>query len=263
MDLKVIGLGVLAIILIYILYLYYNTRTTALAKTTSLIGANTPISIKDNPMSYRYTYNVWVYVNTWGWTSAMGGYMPIIWRDYGRGKAGGATRQAQFATQAVSGQTDSPLGGALDSAFAIYFDINSPNLYCQIPETPSSTAPGAVADTAQPYLITSNFPIQSWTYITVSVDSQYVDFYINGKLVKSIQMQGIPAGPSAASSALNLGQGGDIIISGLTRTSTSTGPQDVWNAYINGSPTSVLSSSYNLNVDLVKDQTVQKTYSLF
>jgi len=35
--------------------------------------------------------------------------------------------------------------------------------------------------------VTDNFPIQTWVHVIVSVDSNYIDVYVNGKLTKSIK----------------------------------------------------------------------------
>jgi hypothetical protein len=34
-------------------------------------------------------------------------------------------------------------------------------------------------------MITDNFPLQKWVYIIISVDNQYVDAYLDGKLIQS------------------------------------------------------------------------------
>jgi hypothetical protein len=244
MDYKIVGLGIIAIILIYVLYQYYTSSITALAPTTSLLQTNTAISILKNPSSYNYTYSAWIYVNNWNWNKKM----PIYYRDYVTGKA---QPDANFVTGDFANQGANTIN---NSMFMLYLDASKPILYCQVPEK--------TVDNAQPFTITSNFPIQNWTNVVVSVNSQYVDFYINGKLVKSVQMANIPQMPSATT-PVYLGQGGDIVISGFTYTTSATSPQSVWTSYINGNPTSSSLSAYNINIDLVKNSAVQQTYTLF
>jgi len=58
----------------------------------------------------------------------------------------------------------------------IYLDQYAPILKCDI--AMSSGAP-------QTMVITDNFPLQKWTHIIISVDNQYVDAYLDGKLIQS------------------------------------------------------------------------------
>ena len=37
-------------------------------------------------------------------------------------------------------------------------------------------------------IITQNFPLQKWVYIIVSLDNQFLDVYLDGKLVKSVRL---------------------------------------------------------------------------
>jgi len=254
MDFKLIGLGVVVVILIYVLYAYYTSKTTTLLKTVSLSASNTGIAIVDVPQSYRYTYNVWIYVNTWDWST--GGTMPIFYREVttpGSAYVGGTI---MGTTNTGNNQLVATVGANkyTGAQFALFLAQDSPTLFCQIPEATPGVAP---------FQITGNFPIQTWTYITISVDSQYVDFYVNGKLAKSVQLTKIPSQPGNKDNLLYVGKGGDITISGLQRISSPSAPQDVWSAYINGNPAGTTSSSYNINMDLVKNKKVQSTYNIF
>ena len=256
MDFKLIGLGVVVIILIYVLYTYYTSKSTTLLKTVSLSARNTGIAIVDFPQSYRYTYNVWIYVNTWNWND---GTMPIFYREVQTpasayvGSGMDTTHTANKVLTTTAAATAAATAGT-GAQFALFLAKDRPTLYCQIPIATPGDAP---------FQITSNFPIQTWTYISISVDSQYVDFYVNGKLVKSVQLSKIPSQPADKDNLLYLGTTGDITISGLERISAPSAPQDVWSAYINGNPAGTSSSSYNINMDLVKNQKVQSTYNVF
>ena len=57
----------------------------------------------------------------------------------------------------------------------IYLDASTPTLSVSINTTVGN--PTVVK-------LTQNFPLQKWTYVTVSVDNSYIDSYIDGKLVK-------------------------------------------------------------------------------
>jgi hypothetical protein len=62
------------------------------------------------------------------------------------------------------------------SNLKVYLDQYAPILKCDI--AMSSGQP-------QTMVITDNFPLQKWTHIIISVDNQYVDAYLDGKLIQS------------------------------------------------------------------------------
>ena len=238
MDFTVVALAVVVIILVYVLYQYFTTNITTLAKKVNLKSSNASISIDKNATSHRYTYSMWLYVNTWS-----AEYKPVFWRNYNAGFSP--------ATPVVAGASDNA------NVMMLYLDANSPTLYFKLPE---STA----ADVYQPYILTPNFPLQTWTYIAISVDSQYIDFYINGKLVKSVKMQNLPTTPSdGTTSPVNLGSGWDGQITTFTFQDTPLSPQAAWTAYQSGSGSTSKADSYNVNVDLLKNNVNQKTFTLF
>ena len=111
-------------------------------------------------------------------------------------------------------------------------------------------------------IITNNFPLQKWTFITISVDNQYVDYYLNGKLVKSIYNENPLKLPNTT--AIDLG----ILnanVSLFNFTDNASDPQTVWNTYLKGNGQSSISSlnSFNMKVSLLKDQVEQSKFSLF
>ena len=63
-----------------------------------------------------------------------------------------------------------------DENIKLYLDTDSPTLKCDITMTD---------DEVQSFEITDNFPLQKWVYIIISVDNQYIDCYLDGKLVRS------------------------------------------------------------------------------
>ena len=245
MNFTVIFLAIFAIILIYLLYQYFTAKNITLAKQVNLNIANPPIVISTNPQSYRYTYSLWLNINTWDNKN----YKPIFYRNYNAGVAG----NSNSAPSPFPADPNFPT--TLSNAIMLYLDKTTPTLFFQIPET--------AVDTYQPYNITLNFPLQTWTYIAISVDSNYIDFYINGKLIKSVQMGAQPIQPSAATFPIYTGTGWDGQISQFTYQNGPISPQDAWTAFLSGSGVSGASSAYNVNVDIMKNSQVQSTYTLY
>ena len=138
----------------------------------------------------------------------------------------------------------------------LYLDDSTPTLKWNIPQD------GTTCN--KDIIITSNFPIQKWTCIVANVDGQFVDLYLDGKLVKSIKLNCIPVVPSSAD--ILLGSGFDALVADFKRWSSPLTPQDVWSNYMSGNGGNSLKkamSSYGMNVTLVKDDVEQTKFALF
>lgn len=226
-------LGIVVIIILYILYQYLATSTSTLTNQTNLKKENT-IKVTDNPNTNTYSYGLWLYINS----------VPST------------TTNSIFKTTSSSenGVTGLP-------PLKLYYTTTDGSvLVCDIITT----------DTVQSFNITTNFPIQKWVYIVINVQNgNFVDFYLDGKLIKSVQM---PKPQKNANVAENgevvTGQEGglDALIAGFTRTSTAVNPQDVWSSYLagnGGNSMSKMFSSYGVQIDLIKDNVTQSKFTLF
>lgn len=138
-----------------------------------------------------------------------------------------------------------------DGNIKLYFDKLSPVLKCDVTMTQS---------TAETAIVTDNFPLQKWVHLIVSADNQYFDFYLDGKLVKSIrayQENSMPKQP-LKDTKMVLG-GSDTFDAYATRFyhwNQPVDPQTAWQTYKEGNGSSSLSasmSSYGINLQLLKD----------
>lgn len=113
------------------------------------------------------------------------------------------------------------------------------------------------------HIITSNFPLQKWVCVSISVDNNIVDSYLDGKLVKSQQLSGVEA-PNK-NSIITFGKD-DVYIAEFERLPHPTDPQSAWDQYMAGNGGSWISnafSSYGANLILTKDEMDMKKYALF
>ena len=225
MNLSYIVFGVIIVILLYVLYLYYfATNKTKLSPQTTLNVASIPgITITDAPTSSRYAYGIWMYVNTWNNNNTK----PIF------------SRPGQLS---------------------VYLDNTTPTLYCDISQNCTNNATAT-----QKMSITQNFPIQKWTYVTVNVDNKFVDMYLDGKLVKSIQL-GCQATTPPKDALMFLGgsQPNDILVSNFHRWSIPLSPQDVYTEYMKGNGMSNnMMSTYGVKMSVLKDKIEQTSVNLF
>jgi hypothetical protein len=117
-------------------------------------------------------------------------------------------------------------------------------------------------------IISQNIPIQKWCYVVANVSGEYVDCYLDGKLVMS-QKTGSFVAPGADSTTAKINVGGDIkpdvYLSNVKRNIGSVNTKDVWTTYVSTSnPTSVGPlPSYNVQLSLLSNGAVQNTMKLY
>jgi hypothetical protein len=144
----------------------------------------------------------------------------------------------------------------------LYLDSTAPVLKCDF---------GMNTNTYNTVTITNNFPIQKWTYVTISVDNQFVDCYLDGKLIKSsivADTNGNPPLTGSLNTKLNIGNSNgtsfNALIAKFQFNSSPLDPQTVWTNYLSGNGmNSLTSSNYGLNVSVLRNNAIQNVYTLF
>jgi hypothetical protein len=142
----------------------------------------------------------------------------------------------------------------------LYLDSTAPVLKCDIAMN------GGSRKTLE---ITDNFPLQKWAHVVVSVDNQYVDAYLDGKLIKSGRMvdgQNGPATPTGKDIIIGGGTTFDAYISKFQHWAEPVDPQTVWSEYMSGNGQGGITSaisSYGINLSIIKDNIEQSKYSIF
>jgi hypothetical protein len=109
------------------------------------------------------------------------------------------------------------------------------------------------------YEIMSNFPLQKWVHVIVSVENiktqkSFVNAYVDGKMVKSYQISYLK-GPETD---VNLGVL-DAKLVGLKRWKYPLNPTMVLNEY----NSTKLTGLYNLDITLMKNQELAKRFNVF
>ena len=111
--------------------------------------------------------------------------------------------------------------------------------------------------------LTSNFPLQKWVYVVISVDGSVIDMYLDGKLVKSVKDTPHPNSTSTITFGVNQG----IYMSKFNRVVKATNPQTVWSEYLSGSGSSFglsnLASEYSVNLTLLENNILSKSVTLW
>jgi hypothetical protein len=238
MNYAVIGIIILLVVIIYMLYSYFYAQRTILIASANLNTVNPAITNLSQPQNARYAYGVWVYVNNLG--------------------------------------TNGNVIFSRANNLVLYLDKSSPTLYCDI--TPANPSDTSYAGSSKYTVVTNNFPVQKWCFIIVNVDGQFVDYYINGKLIKSEKKLYTLAAPPDINTPIHIGNAGspqpkqygtatangafDATIANFTQWSTPIDPQTAWSAYLAGNGQNSY-TQYNADLSILKNQSAQTTIKLF
>lgn len=222
MDITSIILGVILIVVLYYLYVYVF-KTNKLASKLDLATQQAAITSTDIAVPETKRYAYELWIFVYKPDAVSGVSTPYIFsRDGANGNNIGLKLDLQSATLSVE------------------YDKGS--------------------STAQ--IVTTDFPYQAWTHIIVSVDNNYIDTYINGKLASSIKDS--VAAPNASSSIV-FGQL-NAYIAGFYRYTEPIDPQTAWSKYSAGTgsnPFSKYLGNYGLDLSLKQDNKEYSKLSIF
>lgn len=231
MNTILIVLGVLLIIILYVSFFVFTGSQSLTAKVD--LGTQQAAITADkigNPGSVRYSFETWIYV-----------YQFEADKKY-------------FFSRASSDTT----GTANDHKKNIGLRLgdSSPELILEY-----KTGTGSAGN--KTLTISNNFPIQTWTQVIVSIDNNYIDVYMNGKLVKSIQATlEAPSTTSSIEYGLN-----KAYLAKFVRNTYPIDPQTAWDNYTagNGMASSMSSMLGNFGATIVlnKDAAEYSKLKLF
>ena len=234
MDYLIILLGtLLVVIIVYMLYTNYFASTTQLSGEVDMKDKTADITVDKltRPDATRYAYNIWIYVD-----KPLSGMRTIFDRP-------------------------NDLGLFLDGSTSTL----GVKLYRR-----TSGSNAVAADNAE-YLLSNNFPLQKWVYITVSVDNSTVDMYLDGKLVKSVIVERTASGNKYhrpdATSPITFGVNPGTYMTKFNRKLVPSDPQTAWSSYMEGSGSKLglgnLANRYNINLAISKDNIISNTIPIW
>jgi hypothetical protein len=273
MNVLLIVLGIIIVILAYVLYLSYQSAPSVkfmdlgdkVNSTKNWISTATYPTVGT---SSRFAYGVWIYANQLGQSATQ----QIIFCTIKSGAS---------ITVPTTAATSYDNTNATNYTFIVYLSPNLPTLHCGIMtngktiEKSCTTASSSGCAGNFDVVITDNFTLQRWVYLVVSVDNQFVDLYLDGKLVKSVKMNNttyqditnvvsstISTNDAKNLRAVNFGYIPGIMIANFQRWDAPLDPQSVWNYYMQGNGQSGKLSNYNINLDFVKNNKLTTQWKL-
>ena len=174
MDFKKILLGIIVVIILYLVYTYIFSDSTS---TNLYSGGNAQTAIggvghkilanqlPGNPASIDFTFSVWIYVNSWQYR-------------YGQNKV-------IYARRSTTTSDVSPEVALAASTNNLSISVTT------FPATGSSPSTASQPGQKDQWTI-HNIPIQKWCNIIISSNNRAIDTYIDGKLVNTHVLSGVP-----------------------------------------------------------------------
>jgi hypothetical protein len=236
MEVKTILLIVSIIVLLIVLYNYAfknkNTLTGNVSGKTSqqVDPGSLASSLTGTGSSSNFSYSIWMFIDDWNYR-------------YGESKI-------VFARMSSGNGTKEPCPSVTLGATENNIIINMA-VYPGLDETPKSGTNYSIFNCG-----IANVPIQKWCNLLISVYGRTLDIYLDGKLVRTCILPGVPKIDSSAPIYVTP-KGG---FSGWTSTfqywPESCNPQKAWNIYKDGYGSSWLSSifgKYSVKVSIMEN----------
>ena len=229
-------LVVVVIVLIYIIYLYITKNNVVLASTVYLNDKTAKTIENDkitSPKSANFALGFWLYVNSWN----TNGIKKVFSYSYG-----------------TTGEF--PL--------SVSFDTTKPILYAEFMTGCSN------AKRTEKIVITNNFPLQKWVYVIISANGNYIDCYLDGKIITSYQIKNqslyVTCIPDPKLLSITMGTGFDAYIYNFQRYTQEMTPTNAMSTYYSTAPAqkdSGFLAGYGMNIQITKDGAVDKSLPVF
>lgn len=230
MEVSSILFIIIIIVLLYIVVRYVfsdvNTLTNVSSATTmSTIPAKSLSTNGSNINSTNFTYSIWFYIQDWNYRY---GEPKIIY-----GRMGSLTSlKSKSSLGNISGQDPCPSVtlGAIQNDISIALTLMPGADASALSSDDVTDSLGNIVHTCN----VSNVPIQRWVNLLISVYGKSLDVYLDGKLVKTCILPGVP----------HINQDANVYVTPLGGFSgwtskfqyypTPTDPQTAWNIYQKG-----------------------------
>ena len=243
MNPLIIVLGIVIFVILYYIIQYYFFTTKSLAAKIYLKESPADISsnVIINPSSILYSFGTWVYVNNFSNCRLF--------------------TYSTTATTTATTTTDNTLFTLVLGKDGTIGENNKPKLTAFINGKKSSNV-----NINKQVIISNNFPIQKWVHVLVSVDTTFVDCYLDGKLVVSNPLtpnEQITTAPTAVPSITfknSTNPSPDIYLAKLTRWDYALDPQMVWTEYSSGN--GISSNEFAIGMTIKSEDNI-KNYNIY
>ena len=241
-------IGIIFIVLVIIILFYYLIMLFSTKNLLNMTNgqSQTIINYTDlngGGVSANFAYSIWFYINDWNYR--FGDPKVIFTRS--------ATDISSSTSSSISSSSISTIGpcplvmlGQTENTIQVYLKCTGVTIpsVCNV----------------------DNIPIQKWVNLVISVYGKTMDLYIDGKLVRTCLLGGIPDVESVSKSNVVVTPSGgfDGWTSKLEYFANSLNPQEAWNIYSSGYGGDLLSNlkSYQIQFSLLENGQTQSTYTI-
>ena len=289
MDVKQIV--ILVFVLLVIVYLIVNAFSKT-NKLTEMAEAKKPQTIKADDLknsnnSSNFTYSMWIFIDNWNYmfgseknvldrtnchnvvldTKPNTLKVKIKYYDAdkevsGAGAGSGGACIDQAATDAACLACESGYTCACD---ACNKGVRSSETDEERAARLAAERDSANANTSLHTCVIDNIPIQKWVNVITSLYGRTLDVYIDGKLVRTCVIPGVPRVDNNMDINVTHGGGFSGWTSSFKYWSHASNPQEAYNIYKDGFGGSILGnalSKYRLRFSMVKDNEVQGSFEV-
>lgn len=227
---------ILWIIIIVLLIIVYNYISSDVSTLSGLISAQTLQHIDASSLvqtnALNFTYSIWFYIDDWN-------------QNYG-------------ANKVIFGRMNDATSIANPCPLVSLNDTNN-NIDVKL------TVNTPTAASTQFTCSVDNIPIQKWVHLLISVYGRTLDTYIDGKLVRTCVMPGIPVVNPLSPIYVTPNGGFSGWTSRFQYWGDATDPQMAWNIYKQGYGGSFLGNlfgSYAVKLSLINNNVETSSYTI-
>jgi len=239
MELTTILMGVVALLMVYVIWQYLTDSYTQIASMQKASVRTTlpATTLPPNTNPTNFSLSMWFYITSWSCAST-GSPSKNLFSITGTG-----TIANKFDVSLGSCQNDLAVG-----------------ISCTGSGSPSSSSSRSVCSI-------KNVPLQRWVCLTVSVYGRTLDTYLDGKLVRTCVLPNSSDALTVQSSLTNIviGGGFDGFITSVKYKSAPVNPQEAWNMYSDGYGGSMMQdilNKYKVKLSFLVDDVEKQSVSI-
>ena len=239
----IIGKLITIIFILLLLYIVYKYIYRDVNTLSGIVSAQEQQKIDATKIyssnSVNFTYSVWIYVDNWNYR-------------YGESKVIFARENSSILPgreEPIPSLVLNPMQNNAVVSLAVY-----PNL-----ESNTEKDGEFVIDKA----VLSNIPLQKWVNILITTYGRTMDLYMDGKLVKTTLLRGVPKIDSTAPIVITPGGGFSGWTAQLQFWNESCNPERAWNIYKSGYGGSWLANlfgKYNIKISVMEGENTNATF---
>jgi|AntAceMinimDraft_18_1070375.scaffolds.fasta_scaffold00409_16 hypothetical protein len=228
---------VVLVVLYLILTVFFKASTSLTTMQEGDVSQTIDAStLPNNNNTSNYTYSMWFYVQDWNY---------------------------RFGEEKVLLERKDEDGY---SSPGIVLGAVENNIIVSVSCYPQNQTTGTVTDTSIVHKCSiTNFPLQSWVNLIISLYGRTLDMYVDGKLVRTCVLPGVAKVNPDADISVTPGGGFSGWTSNFEYWDDATNPQQAYNIYksgFGGSAIGSLFNKYRIKVSFLEDNQEQSSFEI-